>query len=143
MHWLKATDPACYEKLLEVYTTSICKLYERDLRQFFDEARSKVLGLREKKCNLLFKYFYARQIFDVKALFLKVRGSDSGSELGTRHSLSIKNQSVAAASTTSPSAAVQQLPSQNLLGNERDLWMVNILNLSIRLRSEIYFIFSR
>ena len=51
MHWLKATDHGCYEKLLEVYTTSICKLYERDLRQFFDEARSKVIGLREKKRN--------------------------------------------------------------------------------------------
>jgi hypothetical protein len=56
MHWLKATDHACYEKLLEVYTTSICKLYERDLRQFFDEARSKVIGLREKKRKE--KYFY-------------------------------------------------------------------------------------
>ena len=51
MHWLKATDRACYEKLLEVYTTSIGKLYERDLRQFFDEARAKVVALREKKRN--------------------------------------------------------------------------------------------
>lgn len=49
MHWLKATDHGCYEKLLEVYTTSISKLYERDLRQFFDEARLKVIGLRERK----------------------------------------------------------------------------------------------
>lgn len=49
MHWLKATDHSCYEKLLEVYTTSIGKLYERDLRQFFDEARSKVVGLPGKK----------------------------------------------------------------------------------------------
>jgi len=49
MHWLKATDYLCYEKLLEVYTNSICKLYERDLRQFFEEARLKVIGLRERK----------------------------------------------------------------------------------------------
>ena len=52
MHWLKATDHGCYEKLLEVYTTSIGKLYERDLRQFFDEARSKVVGLPGKKRKL-------------------------------------------------------------------------------------------
>ena len=55
MHWLKATDRGCYEKLLEVYTTSISKLYERDLRQFFDEARAKVMGLREKKRNTIFE----------------------------------------------------------------------------------------
>ena len=49
MHWLKATDHGCYEKLLEVYTNSIFKLYERDLRQFFEEARLKVIALRGKK----------------------------------------------------------------------------------------------
>ena len=49
MHWLKATDHVCYEKLLEVYTNSICKLYEQHLRSFFEEARSKVIALREKK----------------------------------------------------------------------------------------------
>ena len=35
----------------QVYTGSIGKLYERDMRQFFDEARTKIMGLRDKKCK--------------------------------------------------------------------------------------------
>lgn len=57
MHWLKATDYLCYEKLLEVYTNSICKLYERDLRQFFEEARLKVIGLRERKSECMISIY--------------------------------------------------------------------------------------
>ena len=121
MHWLKATDHGCYEKLLEVYTNSICKLYERDLRQFFDEARSKVIGLREKKSKN-FIFHVLNYILD-SLFILAVRGSDSGSEVGARHSLSMKNQTGNIATAASPSGAVQ-LPSQNLLGNERDLWTV-------------------
>ncbi len=52
-----------------------------------------------------------------------MRGSDSGSEVGARHSLSMKNQTGNSATAASPSGTVQ-LPSQNLLGNERDLWTV-------------------
>ncbi len=125
MHWLKATDHACYEKLLEVYTTSICKLYERDLRQFFDEARSKVIGLREKKRKKK-KVFHLNAplvIFGYKYMFIAVRGSDSGSDMGTRHSLSIKNPSGTNVTAASPSGTIQ-MPSQNLLGNERELWTV-------------------
>jgi len=102
VHWLKATDRACYEKLLEVYTTSIGKLYERDLRQFFDEARAKVVALREKK----------------------LRGSDSGSEVGTKY-LTMKNSSSNTTTISSPTGTAT-LPSQNLLGNEKDLWMVEV-----------------
>ena len=63
MHWLKATDHTCYEKLLEVYTTSIGKLYERDLKQFFDDARTKVIGLREKKSNRFSSLFFLKVPF--------------------------------------------------------------------------------
>jgi len=44
-------DRRCYDDLLKVYTSSIGKLYERDMRQFFDEARTKIMGLRDKKRN--------------------------------------------------------------------------------------------
>ena len=51
MHWLQVMDRRCYDDLLKVYTASIGKLYERDMRQFFDEARTKIMGLRDKKRN--------------------------------------------------------------------------------------------
>jgi hypothetical protein len=56
-------------------------------------------------------------------MFTIVRGSDSGSEMGARHSLSIKNPSGTNVTTASPSGTIQ-MPSQNLLGNERELWTV-------------------
>ncbi len=56
-------------------------------------------------------------------MFTAVRGSDSGSDMGTRHSLSIKNPSGTNVTAASPSGTIQ-MPSQNLLGNERELWTV-------------------
>lgn len=42
MHWLKAMDDKSFEKLAKIYTNSLCKIYERDIRQFFDTARSHI-----------------------------------------------------------------------------------------------------
>lgn len=42
MHWLKAMDDKSFEKLAKIYTNSLCKIYERDIRQFFDTARAHV-----------------------------------------------------------------------------------------------------
>lgn len=42
MHLLKVMDISFYEALSKVYTTSICKVYERDLRHFFDQSKSMV-----------------------------------------------------------------------------------------------------
>lgn len=56
MQWLQLMDRRCYDDLLKVYTSSIGKLYERDMRQFFDEARGKVLGVRDKKRTIYLKY---------------------------------------------------------------------------------------
>lgn len=39
MHLLKVMDSNSYDALSKVYTNSICKVYERDLRQFFEHAK--------------------------------------------------------------------------------------------------------
>ena len=57
MHWLQAMDRRCYDELLKVYTTSIGKLYERDMKQFFDEARTKIMVVRDKKRNYIINTF--------------------------------------------------------------------------------------
>jgi exocyst complex component 1 len=42
MHWMKVMDPSAYEALTKVYSSSLCKVYERDMRQFFDQAKYNV-----------------------------------------------------------------------------------------------------
>lgn len=42
MHWMKAMDPNAYEALTKVYTSSLSKVYERDIRQFFDQSKHQV-----------------------------------------------------------------------------------------------------
>lgn len=39
MHWMKAMDPNAYDGLTKVYTSSLSKVYERDIRQFFDQSK--------------------------------------------------------------------------------------------------------
>jgi hypothetical protein len=43
MHLMKSMDYNSYEALTKVYTSSLCKVYERDLRQFFDQAKNIVM----------------------------------------------------------------------------------------------------
>ncbi|KAJ8968991.1 hypothetical protein NQ317_014494 [Molorchus minor] len=42
MHWMKVMDKKIYESLKDVYTTSLGKLYDRDLRGLFNTAREKI-----------------------------------------------------------------------------------------------------
>lgn len=42
MHWMKAMDPNAYEMLTKVYTNSLSKVYERDIRSFFDQAKALI-----------------------------------------------------------------------------------------------------
>ncbi|XP_031637520.1 exocyst complex component 1 [Contarinia nasturtii] len=42
MHWLKSMDRKAYDGLTKVYTNAMSKLYERELRQFFDFAKSSI-----------------------------------------------------------------------------------------------------
>lgn len=42
MHWLKSMDRKAYEALIKVYTSAMSKVYERELKNFFDLARSTI-----------------------------------------------------------------------------------------------------
>ncbi|XP_023018204.1 exocyst complex component Sec3 [Leptinotarsa decemlineata] len=42
IHWIKVMDKKMYESLKEVYTNSLGKLYDRDLRGLFNAAREKI-----------------------------------------------------------------------------------------------------
>lgn len=42
MHWMKAMDPNAYDGLTKVYTSSLSKVYERDIRQFFDQSKNQI-----------------------------------------------------------------------------------------------------
>lgn len=42
MHWTKSMDRKSYDGLAKVYTTSMCKVYEREVRHFFDQAKAMI-----------------------------------------------------------------------------------------------------
>lgn len=42
MHWMKAMDSQAYNGLTKVYTSSLSKVYERDIRQFFDQSKYSI-----------------------------------------------------------------------------------------------------
>ncbi|KAL1138810.1 hypothetical protein AAG570_008872 [Ranatra chinensis] len=44
MHWLKVMDRKAYNALTKVYTTALGKLYERDIKQFLEDAKHNVAG---------------------------------------------------------------------------------------------------
>ena len=44
VHWLKSMDPSNFSQLQSTYRTSLCKLYEKDIRRFFESARFRVSG---------------------------------------------------------------------------------------------------
>jgi len=44
VHWLKSMDPSNFSQLQSTYRTSLCKLYEKDLRRFFESAKFRVSG---------------------------------------------------------------------------------------------------
>ena len=41
MHWLKLMEPKSYNQLQKTYTSSLNKLYERDLARFLEEAYAR------------------------------------------------------------------------------------------------------
>lgn len=44
MHWCKVMDRKAYVALIKIYTFSLGKLYERDIKQFMEEAKHRVAG---------------------------------------------------------------------------------------------------
>ncbi|MBN3294803.1 EXOC1 protein, partial [Polypterus senegalus] len=49
MEWLKNNNPVIFNDLLMVYSESLGKLYERQLKEFFSLARFKVTGAKESR----------------------------------------------------------------------------------------------
>ncbi|XP_063242626.1 exocyst complex component 1 [Bacillus rossius redtenbacheri] len=49
MRWCKAMDYKAYTALSRVYTSSLGKLYEREVRRFFELARQQVSGSRDRR----------------------------------------------------------------------------------------------
>jgi hypothetical protein len=79
MHWCKAMDRKAYTALTKVYTNSLSKLYERDIKQFFEEAKQQISGMRERKGSAFISGLYYRllQIFKIVMSILN-KQSDSG-----------------------------------------------------------------
>ena len=48
MHWVRAMDARAYQHLARTYTNAIAKLYEREVRAFFEDAKNRVVAT--KKC---------------------------------------------------------------------------------------------
>ncbi|KAL7644538.1 UNVERIFIED_CONTAM: hypothetical protein RMT77_004074 [Armadillidium vulgare] len=44
MHWMRNLDPKAFQKLRQTYSNSMSKLYERDIKIFFDEAKQPIAG---------------------------------------------------------------------------------------------------
>ena len=44
VHWLKAMDQKAFNSLQSIYRENLCKLYEKDIRRFFELGRYRVSG---------------------------------------------------------------------------------------------------
>ncbi|KAK6637036.1 hypothetical protein RUM43_010710 [Polyplax serrata] len=51
IHWCKAMDRKAYLGLIKVYITSLNKLYDRDIKNFFEEARQRITSVRDRKAR--------------------------------------------------------------------------------------------
>lgn len=49
IHWCKAMDRKAYLALIKVYVMSLNKLYDRDIKSFFEEARQRISTIRDKR----------------------------------------------------------------------------------------------
>jgi len=49
MHWLKLMDRKAFVSLTQVYVQSLGKLYTRDIREFFEEAKNRVTAGKDRK----------------------------------------------------------------------------------------------
>lgn len=48
MHWTKVMDRKAYDGLAKVYTLSLSKVYEREIKSYFEQARIMVMGSRDE-----------------------------------------------------------------------------------------------
>lgn len=70
MNWVKVTEPTSYSQLCRVYTSSLSKLYEREIRLLFDVAKDKIIN---------------KNGFD-----RKYKSSSSNQDLGMKASVKVK-----------------------------------------------------
>lgn len=57
MHWIKAMDRTRYDRLADVYTSSMSKIYERDIRNFFNLVLANIYYINTKKQPSYFPIF--------------------------------------------------------------------------------------
>ena len=53
MNWLKVVEPDSYMKLRKVYTASLAKLYDREVREFIESSKQKLATVRPEKKGLV------------------------------------------------------------------------------------------
>lgn len=49
MHWTRAMDRKAYDLLCKVYTNSMGKVYEREIRHFFEQARQLIGNMKQRE----------------------------------------------------------------------------------------------
>lgn len=58
MQLLRALDNKAFVQLTKVYTDAMSKLYKRDLKRFFEEAKNKLITKRLQ--GIIIDFFYSR-----------------------------------------------------------------------------------
>lgn len=51
MHWIKSMDRKAYDGLARVYTTSMSKVYDREMHHFFEQARHLIVSSNRDEMN--------------------------------------------------------------------------------------------
>ena len=111
MHWMKSLDQRTFKKLKESYTNSISKLYERNIKIFFDDAKQCISGGKKRKLDN--NNQKNGRIFN--NLCFAVRGSGSSQDIS---GMAGKFSSLSARNTSGPVGA--------LLGVDRDQWGIEV-----------------
>lgn len=72
MQLLRALDNKAFIQLTKVYTDTMSKLYKRDLKRFFEEARNKLISKRLQGITAGFYIFNSAEVYRLtKKHFLK------------------------------------------------------------------------
>jgi hypothetical protein len=71
MHWCKMMDRKAYVALMRIYTSSLGKLYERDIKQFMEEAKQRILASKIALTCIAVVSFIAVYILVSKRLYCR------------------------------------------------------------------------
>lgn len=67
MHWVKVVDTGCYLKLSKVYTSSLSKLYEKEIKTFFETAKDKICNRNISEKDKKYKVSGSNQDLGIKS----------------------------------------------------------------------------